>query len=62
LSAEEHILQLFAASPQPMRIRTLRQRAGLRHETVSLAVAALTDHGVIELTDHGYRLVDPAAN
>ena len=63
LSTEQQLLQLFAASsPQPLRIRTLRQRAGLRHETVSSAVAALADRGVIEMTDLGYRLVDPPTN
>ena len=61
-SPEQQLLQLFAASPQPMRMRTLRQRAGLRHETVSHAVAALADRGVIEITDLGYRLVNPAAS
>jgi len=40
----------------------LRQRAGVRHETVSLAVSALADRGIIEMTDLGYRLVDPANN
>lgn len=53
---EQQLLQLFAASPEPLRIRALRERAGLRHETVSLAVAALVDRGLIEKIDLGYRL------
>lgn len=57
-SAQERILQLFAASSRPLRIRTLRQLARLRPETVTLAVAALVDRGVLELTELGYRLVE----
>lgn len=57
-SAEHRILPLFAATSRPLRIRTLRPLAGLRHETVTLAVAALVRRGVLELTDHGDRLVE----
>jgi RecA-family ATPase len=57
-SAEQRILELFAASSRPLRIRTLRQLAGLRHETITLAAQALIRRGVLELTDHGYRLVE----
>ena len=45
-----------------LRIRILRQRAGLRHETVSQAIAALANRGAIEMTDLGYRLVNPKAS
>lgn len=62
LSPEQQLLRLFADSPQPLRIRTLRERAGLRHETISLTIAALAQRGVIKKTDLGYSLVDPAAN
>ena len=62
LSAEQQLLQLLASSPQPLRIRILRQRAGLRHETVSQAIAALANRGAIEMTDLGYRLVNPKAS
>src|SRR5512135_2186934 len=44
--------------PRPLRIRTLRKLARLRHETASLAIAALTRRGVLEATDHSYRLLD----
>src|SRR5512135_2957887 len=58
LSPEERVLALFAESPRPLRLRTLRKLARLRHETATLAVTALTRRGVLESTDHGYRLVD----
>ncbi len=45
-------------SPAPLRINTLRDQVGLRHQTVSDTIADLIHRGVIELTDLGYRLVD----
>src|SRR5512135_1150796 len=36
--------------PRPLRIRTLRKLARLRHETASLAIAALTRRGVLRWT------------
>ena len=62
LSPEQQLLNLLSASAQPLRIRTLRERAGLRHETVSLAIAALVERRVIERTDLGYRLINSTSN
>lgn len=62
LSPEQQLLNLLSASAQPLRIRTLRERAGLRHETVSLAVAALVERRAIERTDLGYRLINSTTN
>src|SRR5512135_346195 len=58
LSAEERCSHFSPSLPGRVRLRTLRKLARLRHETASLAVTALTRRGVLESTDHGYRLVD----
>lgn len=61
-SAEQQILGLLAGSPDPLRLRALRQQVGLRHETVSLTIADLTSRGVVQKTDLGYRLTNRTTN
>lgn len=56
-SAEERVLRVFAATSGQLRVRTLRERAGLRHKTVSRAIGALVQRGIVERTEEGYRLV-----
>lgn len=58
---ESQVLGLLAMSRQPLRIRTLREQAGLRHETVSTVIANLTRRGVIHKTDAGFRLTNSPA-
>lgn len=58
-SAESVILTLLAAAPVPLRLRAIRDQAGLRHETVSSTIAGLITSGAIEQTDTGYRLTAP---
>ena len=53
---EKLILDLLAKASAPLRIRTIRDNAGLRHDTVSATIAALVAKGTVLLTDSGYRL------
>lgn len=55
-TCEKLILALLAAAPVPLRMRTIRDQAGLRNETVSSTIAGLLAKGAIQQTDAGFRL------
>jgi RecA-family ATPase len=60
LTCEKLILALLAAAPAPLRMRAIRDHAGLRHETVSSTISNLIAQGAILQTADGYRL--PSTN
>ncbi len=60
-TSENLILALLAAAPVPLRLRAIRDQAGLRHETVSATIAGLITQGAIEQTNAGYRIT-PSTN
>lgn len=53
---EDVILGLLAKASSPLRIRAIRDHAGLRHDTVSAAVSALVSQGKVRQTDLGFSL------
>ena len=53
------ILALLAAAPAPLRIRAIREKAGLRHETVSSTIADLIAQGAIQQSDAGFHATTP---
>jgi RecA-family ATPase len=54
-SPQQLILALLSAAQAPLRIRAIREQAGLRHETVSSTIAELLVQGIIQQTEAGFR-------
>lgn len=61
-SSEERIVEVLTASAAPLRISTLRDRVGLRHQTVSHTIATLIRRGIVRSTEAGYLLAVKASD
>ncbi len=53
---EKLILDLLAKAPAPLRLRAIRDHAGLRHDTISATIAGLVAQGRVMQTNLGYSL------
>ena len=58
---ETQILALLANSSAPLRLRAIREHAGLRHETVASTIKALLAQGKLLQNEHGFSIQRSAA-
>jgi len=55
----ERIVSALSDAPAPLRVAELRRVCRMRTETLVAALRELTQQGLVERTDDGYRVADP---